>query len=147
MSICVILLCVFTINVYGYKNEVYKIDVPSDYEELSYDDSVIFSKSENLGITILTYKSEGLKKDFNIMSKSEIINKLFGYNTDIIDKGKEKLGKSKAIKARVKSSDAYMDIYIVVSDKHILLVNFISDDEVYLDSQEFTDIKKSFKMK
>ena len=150
LMIGVTAVLLLTINVYGYENEIYKIDVPSDYKELGYQGSSVFSKSEDIGITIFSKKSEGLKKDFNTMTDSEvneIIDTLFGYKTDIISKGKEKLGKSKSIKARVKSSDSYMDVYIVVSDKHILLIGFLAPSEAELDSQEFTSIKKSFKMK
>ena len=86
------------------------------------------------------------------MSKSEIndlVSKITGYRTEVITQGKEKIGDSKAINVRVKSrtSGEYMDIYIVVSDKHVLLVDFLAKSEAELDNAEFIKIKRSFKMK
>ena len=146
----IVLVLMLEMNVYGFENETYKIDIPSDYQELSSRGTAVFAKTDHTGITIFSIESSGLKKDINTMSQSEIneiLNKLFGYKTQVLSKGKEKLGKSKAIKARVKSEDSYMDTYIVVSDKHVLLIAFIAKDELTLDSQEFASIKKSFKMK
>ena len=151
IMIGILLMFLLTICVYGFENEIYKIDIPNTYTSDTYLGSSMFTKDKDTGIIILSVKSEGLKKDFSTMSKTEmneIIDKLVGYKTDIIDRKKEKLGKSKSIKARLKSKDSgYVDMYIVVSDKHVLLVGFIAPYESDLDSQEFKSIKKSFKMK
>ena len=150
LLIIVIIMSSLTINVYGYENETYKIDVPNEYKEIESNGSCIFSKSKNLGIVILSVEANGLKKDFNTMSRTEMnqtLDRLFGYSTNIINKEKEKIGSSKSIKARLKSSNSYMDVYIVTSDKHIMLIGFIAPTEDELDSQEYDTIKKSFKMK
>ena len=107
-------------------------------------------QDENTGIMILTIEAGGLKKDIGSMSNSEVkelVQETFGYGENILSQRKDKLGKSKAIKARVLSDETYIDTYITVSDKHIVLVNFTAENEEDLDSSEYKEIKKSFKMK
>ena len=99
---------------------------------------------------LFTIKAEGLKKDISTMSQSEVkelIGKVVSDDVNIIQQKKEKLGKAKALKARVLNDDTYIDMYILVSDKHILLVSFAAPTESELDSEEYLEIKKSFKMK
>ena len=159
ISIFIVFLLV--VNVFAYENEIYKIDVPDSFESVSYNESVVFVKKgatsdSSEGIAIFAYPSSGLKKDITTMSNSDV-DELLSYivkddqETQVMEKKKEKLGKSKALKARVKLNEdnetTYMDVYITVSDKHIVLVSFMANSEVTLDNSEYNSIKKSFKMK
>ena len=149
--IMILMICMLTIDVYAYENDIFKIDLPSDYGQVNYGNIYMFVKSEETVIVIYTVNSVGLKKNISTMSKSdveEIIGSVVDDDITIIEQDKEKLGKSKAIKARVRDEENnYMDMYIVVSDKHVLLVCFMAESEAGLDSAEYLKIKKSFKMK
>lgn len=148
--IIIILMFMLITNVYAFENEIYKIDIPNEYVSMSYSGIDAFSKSSDMGIMIYSYKSEGFKKNISTMTQSEIdeiFSNVIGKNATVLEQTKEKLGKSKAIKARVIYDGSYMDMYIVVSDKHILLISFVAPNEEELDSNEILNIKKSFKMK
>lgn len=148
--IMLIMIFILATNVYAYENSTFKIDLPSDYSEMSYGGLHMFIKNEDTGIIIYTVEAAGLKKNISTMTKSEVkelVEELLEENVTILDQGKEKLGKSKAIKARAMNDEEYIDIYIVVSDKHILLILFRAPSEAELDTTEYLEIKKSFKMK
>ena len=148
--ISIMIMFELSMNVCAYETDVYKIDIPSDYMSMGYSGMDLFYKSENTGIMILTVESKGLKKDIGAMSNSdvkELVQDIFGYGNNILSQRKEKLGKAQAIKVRVLEDDTYMDMYITVSDKHIVATTFIAESEAELDSREFKEIKKSFKMK
>lgn len=148
--ISIMIMFALSMNVCAYETDVYKIDIPSDYVSMGYSGMDLFYKSENTGIMIITVESKGLKKDIGAMSNSdvkELVQDTFGYGDNILSQRKEKLGKAQAIKIRVQEDDTYMDIYMTVSDKHGVLTTFIAESEAELDSREFNEIKKSFKMK
>lgn len=137
-------------NVYAFENSTFKMDLPSNYAEMSFEGIHVFTKDEDTGIVIYTIEEAGFKKNISTMTKSEIKELVEGLLKDdvtILKQGKEKLGKSKAIRARATNDGQYMDIYIVVSDKHILLIFFKAPNEAKLDSTEYLEIKSSFKMK
>ena len=148
--VCLFFIFALTQTVFGFENDIYKIEVPSNYTKIDYKDSCIFTNSNDMGITVICVESSGIKKDINTMSRvetKEVIDSLFDSDTEILDQGKDKLGKAKALKARVKTSDSYMDVYIVPSDKHVILAGFVSTTESKLDSEEFKTIKNSFVLK
>ena len=148
--ISIIIIFLLSTSIFAYETDVFKIDIPDDYMSMGYSGMDIFYKTENTGIMILTIEAGGLKKDIGSMSNSEVkelVQETFGYGENILSQRKDKLGKSKAIKARVLSDETYIDTYITVSDKHIVLVNFTAENEEDLDSSEYKEIKKSFKMK
>ena len=151
--ITIIMISCSVITVYGFENDIYKIDLPDDYESLSTKSISAFVKNESdgdIGICIYSIESIGLKKDFSTMSKyevKELLGTVMKDDIDVVETNKEKLGKSKAIKARVKDDDSYFDFYIVTSNKHILLIAFSAPTIEELDNEEFAAIKKSFKMK
>ena len=151
--ITIIMISCSVITVYGFENDIYKIDLPDDYESLSTKSISAFVKNESdgdIGICIYSIESIGLKKDFSTMSKyevKELLGTVMKDDIDVVETNKEKLGKSKAIKARVKDDDSYFDFYIVTSNKHILLIAFSAPTIEELDNEEFVAIKKSFKMK
>lgn len=152
MTMFIIVTLLLSVNVYAYENEIFKIEVPADYVEMSYSGLYTFVKSEEKGIVVYAFESAGLKKDISAMSQSdveELIGELISDDVTILEQEKEKLGKSKAIKARVKDEEdsTYMDMYIVLSDKHILFVCFTAATEAELDDIEYLEIKASFKMK
>lgn len=148
--ISIIIIFLLSTSIFAYETDVFKIDIPDDYMSMGYSGMDIFYKTENTEIMILTIEAGGLKKDIGSMSNSEVkelVQETFGYGENILSQRKDKLGKSKAIKARVLSDETYIDTYITVSDKHIVLVNFTAENEEDLDSSEYKEIKKSFKMK
>lgn len=150
IGVIIITICMLAVNVYAYENSTFKIDLPSDYKEMSYEGLYMFVKSEDSGIVIYSIESEGLKKDLSSMSESEVEELIDGVLKDdinILQQKKEKLGNAKAIKARAENDDSYLDMYIVVSDKHILLIAFTAASEAELDSEEYLEIKDSFEMK
>lgn len=156
----ILIIIMLQISVYAYENDIYKLEVPDTYEKSEFSNSAIFTKS-SLGKanTILVYvrPSAGLKKDISAMTKSdidELVSLLVDKNggkEELLEQKKEKLGNSKAIKIRIKRAEqndtSYMDMYVTVSDKHIVLVAFMAEDISDLDSTEYKNIKKSFKMK
>lgn len=92
-------------------------------------------------------EAKGLKKDFSTMSQSDVedILKYFDGGADddivVLERKKEKLGKSKAIKARIEMEEKYADVYIVTSDKHIVIVYFVAPTLLDLNSEEVKKIK------
>lgn len=146
----ILTICILTTNIYAYENDIFKIDLPSDYAEMSVSGVYIFTKNEEKGIIIHSVDSVGLKKNISTMSKDdveELIDIVLKDDVNILEQKKEKLGKAKAIKARAENDGDYLDLYIVVSDKHILLVMFTAPTEAELDNEEYLEIKDSFKMK
>ena len=142
--ISIIIIFLLSTSIFAYETDVFKIDIPDDYMSMGYSGMDIFYKTENTGIMILTIEAGGLKKDIGSMSNSEVkelVQETFGYGENILSQRKDKLGKSKAIKARVLSDETYIDTYITVSDKHIVLVNFTAENEEDLDSSEYKEIK------
>lgn len=156
----VLIIMILEMRIYAYENDIYKLEVPDTYEMSEFSNSAIFTKSSSgKANTILVYvrASAGLKKDISAMTRSQIdelvsslVDKSSG-TEELLEQKKEKLGKAKAIKVRIKRTEqndtSYMDMYVTVSDKHIVLVAFMAGDISDLDSSEYKEIKKSFRMK
>ena len=148
--ISIMMIFFLTLNVCAFENEIYKMNIPSEYASMSYAGMDVFTKGEEYGVVIYSFEAVGLKKNLSTMPKSEVnelLGKVISKDAKIIEQSKEKLGKAKSIKARVLHEESYMDVYIVVSDKHILLISFVAPNQSELDSEEYLEIKKSFKMK
>ena len=156
----VLIIMILEMSIYAYENDVYKLEVPDTYEKSEFSNSAIFTKSSSgKANTILVYvkPAYGLKRDINAMTKSqidELVSLLVDKSSqteELVEQKKEKLAKSKAIKVRIKRNEkndiSYMDMYITVSDKHIVLVAFMAQDISDLDSIEYKNIKDSFILK
>ena len=146
------LLLIMATNVYAYENSIYKIEVPSNYFEMGTDSLKIFMKDSSN--TIMVYSIDS-KNDRDIASFSdseleEFIKQVQQESTSklqIIDKEKGKLGNAKAIHLSVQENSIYGDMYIMTSNKHMVMVAFFCENRENLRSDEFVKIKDSFKFK
>ena len=140
---------------YGYENESFKIDIPSNYIKFEYGSVYMFvndTDEKDMGVSIFMYESKGLKKNIDSISNSEIrelANKAAGSSgeVNIVKQGKEKIGKHKAIEILSKTDDGYVEVYLLASDDHIFMVCFVGNTIDDINSKDFKEIKKSFKIK
>lgn len=139
-------------NVFAYSDDLFEFDMPSTYGNLSYQNMRVFTDGANSNRNMVIYfkESKGLKKSVWSIKDSDIdllVRKLgMGNNIIKIDK-RAKFGEEKAIKVIVKYDDSYFEFYILVSNKYVYMVYFVSDTPEGLESSDFQMIKKSFKLK
>lgn len=137
-------------NVYAYENNLYKMDIPSDYYEIGNEFGRVFMKNDN-AITVITIEKDS-KRDIYDLSDSEVKEFIDAYEQEdygisIINQEKGKIGNKKAIHLIGKLNDGYCDMYIMNSNRHFLMVTFISDSLDGLNKEEYQKIKDSFVMK
>ena len=57
------------------------------------------------------------------------------------------MGKEKAVEVIVTDGEAYMDMYLLASNKYIYVVMFVGDSRADLSNSDFQTVKNSFKLK
>ncbi len=148
----VILLIVMTVTTsIGYSDDLFEFDLPSDYANMSYNGVYAFAnKSGKRGMIIYTMEDSSIKKSTWDIDKSDLddlIGKAFNKSSVIETDRKAKLGKEKAIHLILAEDGDYMDVYILASNKYIYMVSFVGESKSDLDNEDYTMIKKSFKLK
>ncbi len=148
----VMLLIVMTVTTsIGYSDDLFEFDLPSDYANISYNGIYAFSNGKgNKGMVIYTTEDSRIKKSVWDIDKSDLddlIDQTFSRTAIIETDRKAKLGKEKAIHLVLIAAGNYMDVYILASNKYIYMVSFVGESKSDLDNEDYTMIKKSFKLK
>ncbi len=148
----VMLLIVMTVTTsIGYSDDLFEFDLPSDYANISYNGIYAFSNGKgNKGMVIYTTEDSRIKKSVWDIDKSDLddlIGQIFTRTSVIETDRKAKLGKEKAIHLVLTEDGDYMDVYILASNKYIYMVSFVGESKSDLDNEDYTMIKKSFKLK
>ena len=147
-----IILLMFTTDVYAYENSTYKIDIPNNYLQVGNEDIKIFMKDKSNMICVYSMEVKN-NRDIASLSNTELkevistFEKTSDSNMQIIDNEKGKLGNTKALHLSVQQNGLYGDLYLMSSNKHYIVVLFMSENKEDLNSTEFIKIKDSFKMK
>ena len=99
---------------------------------------------------IYAYENSEMKKsvwDIDDNDLDDLLRNL-GYSAEVVDTNKKaKLGKEKAVEVIVTDGEAYMDMYLLASNKYIYVVMFVGDSRADLSNSDFQTVKNSFKLK
>lgn len=152
LLLLILLTILVNTKILAYSDDLFKFDLPDNYEKSTYKDMYVFSdnQNENRGIVIHTYQDKGLKKSVWEIEKSDLdkIVRYLGVGTNIVETNKKaKLGKEKAVRVLLKDDEIYVEVYILASNKYIYIVSFVSSTQSDLNNEDYEAIKKSFKLK
>lgn len=151
LFLVILILFISVTNSNGFSDELFEFDLPSDYANMSYQGIYAF---RNLGVdrgfVIYVMEDSDIKKSVWDIKQSDLdsIVRNISYNAITINTDKRaKLGKEKAVRITLIEDGKYSDVYILASNKYIYLVDFIGESEAELENEDYTMIKKSFKLK
>ena len=155
VTILLIILTMFSFitSSLAYEDELFKFDLPSNFANMSYQNIYFFadtSEGSNSGFMIYAYENSEMKKsvwDIDDNDLDDLLRNL-GYSAEVVDTNKRaKLGKEKAVEVIVTDGGAYMDMYLLASNKYIYVVMFVGDSRADLSNSDFQTVKNSFKLK
>ena len=155
VTILLIILTMFSFitSSLAYEDELFKFDLPSNFANMSYQNIYFFadtSGDSNRGFMIYAYENSEMKKsvwDIDDNDLDDLLRNL-GYSAEVVDTNKRaKLGKEKAVEVIVTDGEAYMDMYLLASNKYIYVVMFVGESRADLSNSDFQTVKNSFKLK
>lgn len=138
---------------FGYEDELFEFDLPSNFVNMSYKDMYMFTDVESggdRGFVIYKYENHDLKKSVWDIDDNDLktLSLYLGSNVSVISTQKRaKLGKEKAIKFILKNSSGYSESYILASNNYFYIVMFIGTSTTELNNSDYMTIKDSFKLK
>ena len=142
----------FSTTSFGFSDDLFEFDLPSDYGNLSYNGIYVFSSStdSNRGMLIYTSDDTKMKKSVWDISNSDfnkLVSQIASPSNIVTTDKRAKLGKEKAIKVTLRESGEYMDIYMLASNKYIYMIAFKGKTLADLSNSDYTMIQNSFKLK
>lgn len=146
---------------YGYSNEYFEIKLPEHYEIIETDNIYQFKKDAGATVIIITISDNKDKKSLEELDNSEFRS---GFKSSFVETAKktnttnfsisdgiiEKLGDNRVLVFDIFMSNAnismYQKCYCAYTEKYNILISVMTNDNEYLNSVEYTQIRDSIKI-